>query len=125
MRLLGRNDAVLLVGLTVALFVVFSRPIATVLDYAREIEQSSGLLLTPALVILFGVFVFHQLRKRAEMHTATMSAAAEAREATARAKEMERLVAFGHALARSLDADAIRGAVLDHLPLLAPDRPGC
>ena len=50
MRVMGRNDAVLMIGLTVALFVIFSGPVASLLDYVREIEQTRGLHLLPALV---------------------------------------------------------------------------
>ncbi len=122
MRLIGRNDAFLLVGLAVALFVVFSRTIAGFLDFVREVEQASGLLLTPALIILAGVFVFHLLRKRHASRTEALTLAAEARQANARAAEMERLVAFGHALARALDGEAIRQAVTEHLPQLTHGR---
>lgn len=122
MRLFGRNDVFLLGGLTIALSVVFSRPLARLLDYTREIEQTRGLLLLPALVILAGVFIFHQIWKRHEMRAEALSAAAEARQATARAEEMSRLVAFGHALARSLDEEAIRASTNEHLPLLVPGR---
>jgi hypothetical protein len=40
---------VLLGGLAVALIVVFARPIRYLLDLARDVEQSSGLALVPAL----------------------------------------------------------------------------
>jgi K+-sensing histidine kinase KdpD len=114
-RYIQRNDLLLLGGLAVALFVVFSEGLATLLDYARTIEQQSGLRLLPAFLILVGVFVLHQYRKRHQER-------AEARVATARAAEMERLVAFGQALQRALDLEAIRRAALEHLPRLAPDR---
>ena len=67
MRLMGRNDVVLMVGLTVALFVIFSGPVSRFLDYVREIETTRGLHLLPALFILATIFSFHQLRKRQEM----------------------------------------------------------
>lgn len=115
MRVASRNDLVLLGGLAVALFVIFSRRIGEALDYAYQIDRSRGLQLLPALVILAGVFIFHLLRKRTEMDAAN-------RAATARADEMARLVAFGQALAGSLDIAAIRTAVLAHLPALVPGR---
>jgi hypothetical protein len=65
---MGRNDAVLMIGLTVALFVIFSGPVAMLLDYVREIEATRGLHLLPALVILATIFSFHQLRKRQEIN---------------------------------------------------------
>src|SRR5688500_9144720 len=108
MRLIGRNDLFLLLGLTVALFAIFSRPLARGLDVLNQIDQSQGLQLLPGLVILTVVYFFHQQRKRHEMRAEALSAAADARQATARAGEMERLVAFGQGLARSLDYESIR-----------------
>ena len=125
MRVMGRNDTVLMMGLTVALFVIFSGPVATLLDYVRDIEATRGLHLLPALVILATLFSFHQLRKRQEIRAESLSVARAAQDATERAAEMSRLVAFGHALARTMDSesnDSIRGVLHAHLPLLAPGR---
>ncbi len=122
MKLVGRHDLFLLGGLAVALFVVFSQALEQLFDRIRDIEASSGLRLLPALVILAGVFVFHQLRKRHEIRAEALAAAAAARQATERAAEMERLVAFGQALARSLNEESIEAAAAAHLPLLAPGR---
>jgi diguanylate cyclase (GGDEF)-like protein len=125
MRVMGRNDAVLMLGLTVALFVIFSGPVASLLDYVREIEETRGLHLLPALVILATILGFHQLRKRQEIRAESVSVARAAQEATERAAEMSRLVAFGHALARTMDSessDSVRGVLHAHLPLLAPGR---
>lgn len=122
MRLVGRNDLVLLGGLAVALFVIFSQALEQLFDAIQEIEDASGLRLLPALLILATVFVFHQLRKRQEMRLEALAAAAEARQATDRAAEMERLVRFSQALARSLDEESIKTAASAHVPLLAPGR---
>jgi len=122
---MGRNDVVLMVGLTVALFVILSGPVSRFLDYVREIEMTRGLHLVPALFILATIFSFHQLRKRQEMRDEADSVARGAREATERASEMSRLVAFGHALARSMDSessDSIRDVAAAQIPLLAPGR---
>jgi diguanylate cyclase (GGDEF)-like protein len=122
---MGRNDAVLMIGLTVALFVIFSGPVARLLDYVREVEKVHGLQLLPALVILATIFSFHQLRKRQEIRAEAMSVSKAATDATERAAELSRLVAFGHALARTMDSqshDSIRAAMAAHIPLLAPGR---
>ena len=95
------------------------------LDYVREIEETRGLHLLPALFILATVFSFHQLRKRQEMRDEAQSVARAAKEATERAAEMSRLVAFGHALARTMDSessDSIRDVAAAQVPLLAPGR---
>jgi len=115
MRLVGRNDAFLLGGLAVALFVVFARPLGQALTLAQDIDQRAGLQLLPALVILTGVLMVHLARRRGQMRS-------EARAATARADELERLVALGHALARSLEVGSIRTAADENLPRLAPGR---
>jgi diguanylate cyclase (GGDEF)-like protein len=115
MRIFGRNDAFLLGGLAIAVWVVSSRQLGTLLDRAREIDHSQGLQLVPGLAILAVVFLVHQVRKREEMGR-------EASMATTRAAEMDRLVQFGKALAQSLDSSSIRAATVEYLPLIASGR---
>jgi diguanylate cyclase (GGDEF)-like protein len=122
MRLLGRYDIYWLTVVAIAAFAIFSRPLGRAIDYAHDIDEGRGLQLLPALLILAVAFTFHQFRKRHEMRAHAMAADAEARQATLRAAEMERLVAFGQALARSLDRESIRAAAIEHLPKLA-ERP--
>src|SRR6266851_3686667 len=105
MNLVARQDRVLLGGLAVALIVVFARPIQYLLDLARDVEKSSGLALVPALIILTAVFLFHQQGKRQEAKARAAAAEADALLADARASGLERLVALGQALGRSLDLD--------------------
>ena len=109
----------LIAGLAVALIVVFSRQVLTLIDRAREVERASGLGLIPALLILIVVFLFHQQGKRQEAKAQAAAAEAGAHAAESRADEMERLVTFGQALGRSLDIEAIRDVVTQHLPKLA------
>jgi len=115
MRIFGRHDVFLIGGLAIAVWVVSSRPLGTLLDRAREIDHSRGLQLVPALFILAVVFLFNQVRKREAMRI-------EAAQATSRVAEMERLVAFGQALARALDGESIRAATSEHLPVIAAGR---
>jgi len=122
MRLVGRHDLYWLAVVTVAVFAIFSRPLGVVLEYAHDLDQGRGLQLLPGLVVLTAAFTFHQLRKRHEMRAEAAAAATEARLATERAVEMERLVAFGQALARSLDRESIGAAAGEHLPTVAGGR---
>ena len=122
MRLFGRNDIVLLGGLAVALFVLFNRPLQEMFDFVREIEDTYNVRLLPALMILVGLFVFHQFRKREEVRVAALTSATAAEHATVRADEMERLIAFSQAIARSLTEESIKSAAIAHVPLLAPNR---
>ena len=119
MNLVSQQDRFLLVGLAVAVVVVFARPIRYLLDLARDVEQTSGLALIPALLILTFVFFIHQQGKRQEAKAHAVAAEADAVQAQARASELERLVALGEALGRSLDLESIRDVVVQHLPKLA------
>ena len=119
MGLIGRRDRVLILGLTMGLSVVFARPISHLLDVARQNEESYGLALIPGLIILTMVFLLHQQNKRQEIKAEAVAAAAAAQEAESRAHDLERLIAFGQALARSLDLDSIRDVLLQHLSQLA------
>jgi diguanylate cyclase (GGDEF)-like protein len=122
LRVLGRHDSVLFAGLMFALLVVFQSPIQQALDGAREIEQTHGVALMPALLILTVMFVFHQYGKRREMKAEAAAAAAEAELARGRALDLEQLMLLGQALARALSTDALREAVWRHLPSLADGR---
>jgi len=118
----GRYDAMLLAGLTCALLVIFSRPIRVALDAARAFEDSHGLSLVPALVILTVVFLFQQQAKRTEAATSAATAAAEVEHTRARAEELEGLVGFGRSLAEALDFDAVKEATWRHVPRLVGAR---
>jgi diguanylate cyclase (GGDEF)-like protein len=119
MNVFARQDRMLLGGLAAALIVIFTPQILYLLDLARQVEKTSGLALTPALLILVVVFGLHQQGKRQEEKTRALTAEADAVQAENRAAEMERLVTFGQALGRSLDVDAIRDVVVQHLSRLA------
>jgi hypothetical protein len=108
--------------LAVALFVLFNRPLQEGFDFVREIEETYQVRLLPALLILVGTFIFHEFRKRQEVRSAALASAAAAEQATARAEEMERLIAFGQAIARSLTEESIKAAAIAHVPQLAPGR---
>src|SRR5262249_22921338 len=123
MRLVGREDFYLIGGFLVAAAVMALPQISPFLDSVRGIERDSGLNLVPALLILAAAFIYHKLLKRLKVRAPADDAESKAPQASARARDMERLVSFGHALAEALDADAIRTAVLEHLPELAPGRP--
>lgn len=121
-RIFGRHDSLLFAGLMFALLVIFQVPIQQALDSAREIEQTYGVALLPALLILTVMFIFHQYGKRAEMKAEAVAAAAEAELARGRAVELEQLMLLGQGIARALTTDALREAVWRHLPPLAEGR---
>src|SRR5262245_24346850 len=118
MNWIGRSDKPLIAGLTVAVLLVFSKQVRALLDFARDVEQTSGVALLLPLIILTVVFLFQQASKRQEAKARAALAEAESREAQERAAELEQLVVFGQALGRSLDLGAIRDVALQHLGTL-------
>src|SRR4029078_7392098 len=122
MRLFGRNDIILLGGLAVALFIVFSQPLGKRFEFVREIEVTYQLKLLPAFMILVALYSFHQVRKREEVRSAALASEAAAGGATGRAEEMERFIAFSQAIARSLTEESIKASAVAHIPQLAPNR---
>ncbi len=118
MRLYSRNDLALIAGLTAAALVVLSSPMSRLLDLITSIERAWGLNLISGLIILTVVFVLHAQGRRHESHVKSLVAEAQARDALARTRELELLMAFGSALARSLDVTAIHNEVLRFLPQL-------
>ena len=116
-RLIGRNDIFLLLGLTVALFVISrvrSRDSSTTPARSKKLGTAApprpghpgrGLRVSP-------------VRKRHQLHAPALASAATAKTG-ARERVMERLVNFGKALGESLDHAAIGKAAAEHLPDLA------
>ena len=84
-RVIGRQDPLLFTGLAFALLVVFQESIQHVLDAAGDVEQTYGVALRPALLILLVMFVFHQYAKRREMKAEAAAAASRSRFRRARA----------------------------------------
>jgi diguanylate cyclase (GGDEF)-like protein len=119
MRVFGHQDFLLIAAFAAATVVIFSSSISRMLDYVRQIEQETGLTLLPALVLLIGAFVFHQIRRNHQQQAKAVAAELATKEAQRRAEELERLVTFGQTLGRALDFDSIRVAVSQHVPTLA------
>lgn len=120
-RIAGRHDSLLLAGFTFALLVIFQRSLQFLFHVASDIERAYGVALVPALLILTVMFVFHVTANRREMRGDAATASREAALARARTLELERLMAFGQTLSRSLTVDALHEAIWRHLPALAPD----
>lgn len=119
MRILGRDDTRLVLGLIIGGVVVFARPIGHLLDIARDVERTYGLALIPGLIILVVAFMFHVQEKRQGMKAEAFAASEAVRQAEERSQELEGLVAFANALTRALDLEAVREVVLQHLSHLA------
>lgn len=119
MKITGRQDLLPLAGLALAILVLFSTPLTRVFSYARRIEAQSGLAVLPALLVLAGTLVVHLVRRRHLTQTAREVGDVRHREGQLRAEEIERLIAYGQALGRANDLDAIRVTVTQHLPPIA------
>jgi diguanylate cyclase (GGDEF)-like protein len=122
LRIAGRHDGLLLAGFAFALLILFERSLQYLLQVARSIEHAYGVALLPALVVLSVLLVFHLHRKRHEARSEALAAAAEAREAHARMEELERLVAFGRAIAKPRDLAGLQQVLWRHLPAFVADR---
>lgn len=122
MRLLGRHDKPLAVGLVVGTLIVFERPLRFLLDVARDVESRYQVDLLPALAVLCGAYVFHQYHKWQDAQAEAAAAAAEARQAQERSRELERLVNFGRALAKALDVPALQQVLWQRLPQFGQER---
>ena len=121
LRFIGRHDPLLLAGFAVAVLVIFERTIRYGLNVAQDIENTYGVALLPALLILSVMFVFHQAANRREARAEAAAAANEAAVARARTTELENLMLFGQSLARSLTIEALRETLWRHMPALAGD----
>ena len=119
MKITGRQDLLPLAGLTLAVLVLFSPPLTRVFSYARQIEAQSGLAVLPALLVLAGTLIVHLVRRRHLAQTAGEVDEVRHREGQHRAEEIERLIAYGQALGRANDLEAIRVTVTQHLPPIA------
>ena len=109
------HDAFLIGGLVVALLVLFVEPLQRVFVVVRDLELSTGKAFMPALVVLFAAMMLHQQRKRHAALLDGQAVAATLQATDERARDLERLVAFGHATADALDVYALRDATQSHL----------
>lgn len=122
MRLIDRNDTSLAVALIASVLVIFQKPLHLLVDAARAVELQYNIDLLPGLTVLVGTFGFHQYRKRQQAKAAASAASSEAALARARSIELERLVAFGHALGSALAPSAMRQVFWRYMPAFAGDR---
>ena len=119
MRRPSRNDAMLLVGATVAVLVIFQRPIRYVLESAHTIEDQYGLAIVPGVVILAFVILANVLARRSDERIQRSVARVTKAERDDRTAEMGRLVGLGHSLATARSMDGLRDALRRYLPEFA------
>lgn len=122
MRVIKRQDTVLLLGFTLALVVIFQRPLRYFLDVAHDLESRWGLALIPGLAILAVVLLFHWQSRR---HNRQLDLTVRSVEQLARGKrteELDTLIGFGQALARANSMEALRDVVRRHVPDLISGR---
>jgi diguanylate cyclase (GGDEF)-like protein len=111
------------VGLGFSALVLVSDHVLQALDWVtRQAEQQLSLQLGPAVVLSSAAFAWYQWQRRREVVVDAERVSTAIKEATSRADEMSRLVAFGHALTRFPDLDSVKAAALAHLPRLVPGR---
>ncbi len=122
MRLLDRNDTSLAIALVTSAVVIFQKPFRLLIDATRVVEDRYSIDLIPGLIVLVGAFAFHQYKKRQQALISEVAAGAEAMRERQRSAELERLVAFGGALAGATDGKAIHQVFWRYMPAFARDR---
>ena len=108
MNRLSRNEVTTLVGVAVALLVIFQRPIQDAIQFGRDLEARSGLVLLPGLAVLCVVFVGHSVVGR-------LDRAAGRR----RRDQVSQVVAMGQALTRASSMSTLRNRLREYLPKAA------
>ena len=108
MRRPSRNDTTLLIGVTVALLVVFQRPLRYALEWAHALEDSYGLAIVSGLVILAVVVLVNVLARRSDERVRSTVAQVTARERDERTTEMARLVRLGQSLSTTRSMNGLR-----------------
>ena len=116
---IGRKELLLLVGLVAAIAVAFSDQLSGLPDAWRSGEGTSHVGFLPGLAFMAIVLLVYVQTKRREVEVLAAAVAEEARLSQERARELERLVALWKALTQSLDIDAVRDTVSQHLPDIA------
>jgi diguanylate cyclase (GGDEF)-like protein len=116
---IGRKELLLIIGLVAAIAVAFSDQLSGLPDAWRTGEGASHVGFLPGLAFMAVVLLVYVQTKRQEVEVLAAAVAEEARQSQERARELERLVALWKALTQSLDIDAVRDTVSQHLPDIA------
>jgi diguanylate cyclase (GGDEF)-like protein len=119
MKTPGRQDLLPLVGLAVAMIVLFSPPLTRVFSMARAWENQIGLAIVPALVLVAVSAGYYLLNRRHVAQLTDTVAEIRRHEGERRAEEIEHLVAYGQALSRASDFESIRVTIAQYLPAIA------
>ncbi len=116
---IGRKELLLIIGLVAAIAVAFSDQLSGLPEAWRTGEGASRIGFLPGLAFMAIVLLVYVQTKRQEVEVLAAAVAEEARLSQERARELERLVALWKALTQSLDIDAVRDTVAQHLPDIA------
>jgi diguanylate cyclase (GGDEF)-like protein len=122
MSVIKRQDTVLPLGLTLALVVIFQRPLRYFLDVAHDLESRWGLALVPGLAILAVVLLFHWQRRRHDRQLERSARSIEQSARGRRTEELDTLVGLGQALARANSMEGLRDVAQRHVPELVAGR---
>lgn len=115
MRLVGRHDVSVSLGLVAAALLIVLNPLSRLAGAAAGTPARFALALAPGLALLVAILAIDRWRRAAAVRAAGVRADAEAGRAAAAELERERLAAFVRALARAVDAEGITAALDAHL----------
>jgi diguanylate cyclase (GGDEF)-like protein len=116
---IARKELLLIAGLMAAMAVAFSDQVIDLSTATSGAWGARHIAFLPGLAFMAVVLLVYVQTKRQEVEVLAAEVADEARQAQERASELERLVAFWKALTQSLDLDAVRETVAEHLPDIA------
>ena len=104
MKRLDRNDVTMLIGVVIALLVMFQQPIQYSIQLGRELEQRYGLTFVPGFAVLCVVFAGHYF-------VSQLNNAAKRR----RSDQTARVAAMGRSLAHATSLNTLRNRLRQYL----------
>jgi diguanylate cyclase (GGDEF)-like protein len=122
MRVIGRQDTSLVVGLILSALVMVAQPLRTVLDIADDVGRTHHLDLIPALIVLVLILALHEQRKQNDAAEAARVASRGASDAAERVLELQMLVAASETMTQALDWEALKRGLWEHIHAFTDER---
>lgn len=119
MRLVGRQDVPVLLGLVAALLLTFLNPLSRLVGAPSGVPAQFVLAALPGFLLMIGVLAFDRWRGQSALQVVDAANEASARVAETRGQGLERFTSFTRALARAVDADGVTSAIVDYLAPMA------
>lgn len=123
MRLVGRQDVPVLLGLVASVVLTAFNPLTRLFGPAPTPWGRFALAVAPGLLVVAAVLAFDRWQRRSAFGVLQTQLEASAQAADVRDIERERLLGFARALGRAVDAEGVTTAIDDYLAPLAGGGP--